>query len=405
MDGTRFTELYNLPKSEHKNKFDKSNNQERESKQSTSNGTNINKRESVEFWDEIGEDRFIGYPVPKVERMSFKEMKNKNNFSKKPSIEEDTDRDSKFNSLKEKILSDKNLIHIKPNDKNLDFDCVNLDYDDFIGGKNIIKNYKNKFEDKNLKNKNNPLDQTQEEYFPTATEQSFGIPVNKKIRNKSADYTDYQNQISSTLPSNTIYEKQKIPLKINPFPLPVCQKKKSDKLNNPNRSMIETTPNKLSVPERGGSITARENNKIRNMSQENKENKIKAISKSPINSTMQKKVIPSQNSIPQHKAPKNIPQVARTNFGVTALISTPTPSQQKLDHLNHLINKAKEKEEKIKFLRELSEQDKIIKELEGCTFKPKINNKFVPSNKTVIHERQVNTYDRHLYWNNKKEEK
>lgn len=200
-------------------------------------------------------------------------------------------------------------------------------------------------------------------------------------------------------------EKLSIPQKINPNTLSNSKKKKSDKLNNPNRSMIETTPKKLSVREQPGFITSRENNKIRNMSQDNKENKIKPVSKLPINLNIQKNAIYSQNSNPDIEVRKNVSQVPKKVYAGTSQLSNGTPNKQKLDHLNHLINKAKEKDEKIKFLRELSEQEKIIKELDGCTFKPKINTKFVPSNKMVINERNINTYERHLNWNNKKEEK
>lgn len=177
MDGANFSELDSLHESESTNKFGKLNNLDRDSKNTINKVININKRESVEFWDDIEEDRFISYPETKVERMSFKEMKNKNNFSKKPTIEDELDKDSKLNLHKQKKFSDKYLIHIKSNQKNSEFECINLDYDDFIGGKNnsIIK-----FENKNIQDNYEKRNNIEEDYFPTVTEQSFGISKKKK---------------------------------------------------------------------------------------------------------------------------------------------------------------------------------------------------------------------------------
>ena len=212
------------------------------------------------------------------------------------------------------------------------------------------------------------------DYIPT--EQSFK-PIGKKIRNKSTDNKS-ENKVLSTLPSK-IYNDKKTP---------VYQKKKIEKPNNPNKSMIE--PGHIPITERAISAIGK-NNKIRNLSQENNN---KAISKSPIIPIKQKVFIGAN----KNTVTKNIP--ARTS---SATPGVPTP--QKMGHLNQLIQKAKEKEEKINKIREIAELEKKEKELEGCTFKPKINNKFIPTNKAIINERQVNTYERHLNWNNKKTEK
>ena len=117
MDNTKLGENYNLPKSEPKSNYLK----DRQQKKTDENHTV--RKGSTEFWDDIEEDRFVGYSVAsKVERMSFKEMKNNIHKPVKEEGDDGSDKNLDTNFKKNSNLKD---------DSNLE--CFTFDYDDFIG--------------------------------------------------------------------------------------------------------------------------------------------------------------------------------------------------------------------------------------------------------------------------------
>ena len=107
--------------------------------------------------------------------------------------------------------------------------------------------------------------------------------------------------------------------------------------------------------------------------------------------------------------PGNSRQPLPTNRCVTPLLKPPssmTPPPKTLERMNLLLSKAKEKEDKIKKQQQEILKIKKLKELEGCTFQPKINNKFQSVRKAVLNSpNEMDIYKRHLLWQNKKVEK
>jgi hypothetical protein len=71
-----------------------------------------------------------------------------------------------------------------------------------------------------------------------------------------------------------------------------------------------------------------------------------------------------------------------------------------------MYSKGREKEEKIKKLQTEKLEQMKKKELENCTFKPKINYEFNLAKESVLTDRKKMTiYERQILWNDKKSKK
>jgi hypothetical protein len=76
------------------------------------------------------------------------------------------------------------------------------------------------------------------------------------------------------------------------------------------------------------------------------------------------------------------------------------------DRLNKLYTKGKETQEKLKNIRVQNYNIDKMKESTICTFKPNINRNYTPIKKSVLNKRdEYDLYQRHIYWQGKKEEK
>lgn len=76
------------------------------------------------------------------------------------------------------------------------------------------------------------------------------------------------------------------------------------------------------------------------------------------------------------------------------------------NRLSSLYKHGKENEDKIQIQKDEKEKIKKEKELEGCTFKHKINSNYTPIKKNILNSRnEMTLYERQQLWNNKKIEK
>jgi hypothetical protein len=89
----------------------------------------------------------------------------------------------------------------------------------------------------------------------------------------------------------------------------------------------------------------------------------------------------------------------RTNRSVTPTRST-TVDYKRLDNLyQNGVNKKK----RFEMMDKLKKDEDMKKEIEACTFKPKVNTYYRPRMGNMLHD--IPIYERHALWHNKKVDK
>lgn len=130
-------------------------------------------------------------------------------------------------------------------------------------------------------------------------------------------------------------------------------------------------------------------------------NKESSCTKNKSNAIAAKSNIP-QSKLKETKKQRPISTVTDRSKPIHKVkVLLPTPS--KAERLNKLYQKNKEKNTKLELRKKKQDEEKQLKELEACSFKPKLNKKFNDTHKASI--LQMSMYDRQVSWSNKKQDK